>query len=632
LPAAEIQITSPSEGDVLASGSVAVTGTLKNASSATVNGVAATVNGQAFSATVVLADDETLIRAEAGEAFDEIHVVIDKRAPRIDILDPPRGTYVEPTTRDFHFTVNDTSLITQILFNGLNENTAQVPEILEPNIPLTGGLNVFQIEATDAANRTGYEHVCVLHGALQDPDLPIEGGIRLHIGRAALDAVEDTLAGVLMAQDLTALLGEGPHLDLGIFSVSVLGLTMPTPPEVMLTPNPASERVDLLIRLNEASLQLGVFITPDTPPIPFNVTARLIEITGALAIQIQAGQIVTQIEDLDIMVDDIRVTGSTPPAFPQDQEAQENLIEEIINGVLTVVLEQQLEGLFDGLLGALDDPIDLTLLGAQLRLTLTPDTISYGEGSISARIDVGVSLLNPPASAPPLAGYPGTPSLWMGVPVTDQLALVVDDDIITLLLYQLWRAGVLLPTIDAAFLAEYQELAILTTLLGSKLAGAIPGFQVGTPLALDIDLPLPIVTRVIEAEGKAGLRLSIGDMLMHIMRADDNTAIIDGAATLEIDAVLGVAQAEDGALKLDLDVVRNLTLFDVVTEAYRGAVEEKLEPDMGDLLSTIGTLLPGLVSNLPLPVIPYVSLGDVRVARTGPDEDFIAVFVDLVAP
>src|SRR5690606_22407432 len=96
--APEHTITAPAEGARIAAAEVVVEGTVaaEEGLTVTVNGVAATVVGESFSATVPLAEGENRLIARARDAQDNTGtrtrtVWRDDAAPRLLLADPPDG-------------------------------------------------------------------------------------------------------------------------------------------------------------------------------------------------------------------------------------------------------------------------------------------------------------------------------------------------------------------------------------------------------------------------------------------------------------------------------------------------------------------------------------------------------------
>ncbi len=182
------------------------------------------------------------------------------------------------------------------------------------------------------------------------------------------------------------------------------------------------------IVLNEFAVELALTIG-GREAIEVGVGAGRIEVNAVVMPRVVDGQLIIEVAMLDIDFFDLQIGVGRLPGFEDDPGGEQSLLEEILSDTLTVVIEDRLPELIGSALTALDDPIDLALLGAMLQLQLRPNVAVVSERGLSIRIDVTVALLNPPAQEPAIAGYVGRESVWDGVPDTDQFGLAVDDDL-----------------------------------------------------------------------------------------------------------------------------------------------------------------------------------------------------------
>ncbi|MCA9525174.1 MAG: hypothetical protein KC583_23175 [Myxococcales bacterium] len=625
-----VEFTSPTEGAVIPAGFVNVEGTVSGPVRAvTVNDREAAVNQGRFTLRLQLDSGTHELVARAGDAEDRITITVDAAPPRIDITSPARATYTADGQTDLEFTITDDAGLAQVLFDGdLFVEPGLGPDFLLSGLPLAIGWNILRLQATDTAGNQANEHVSVLHGELQDPAVAVPAAIRLQIGPAGIDSLEAVVLELLARQDLTAFLPD-PVFEGGPFRASVTDITYRDPPILEFTPTAGSLRVRA--RLEEAVLTLGLTVL-DNEVYEVGAGAAAIEVTGNIIPRVVDGQLSVRMEDLELTFTDLQVQAGGVPRFEENPEEGRALIEEIAGQVITLVAERLLPDLVAGLLGRLDDPINLELLGARLQLGLVPDVIVVSELGLSARVSVSVALENPAPGAPALDGYIGTRVRWDGVPETDAVGIAIDDDLINLLFYQVWRAGVLFPRLDRQSDLGMQA-GLVSSLLGSLVRRTNPDLDPETPIAIGTALPLPPVVRVQKQADAVGLVLGIGDMVVDV-DTDDAAALdlLDGAASLALTASVGVTANEAGALALDLDVVDTVAAFDVTTPALRGPDENSVEVPLNDLLGRLGVILPGLLREVPIPVLDFVTFTDLRVDTVGPDGSFIGVFGNLAPP
>lgn len=625
---AMIAITSPEGGTIVPGPFVDVTGTYTGPESAvTVNGDQAMLDGDTFTARVLLDGGEQEIIASGGGAEARITVQVDAQPPRIDIQSPIRGTWTEDAQLDFLFRVTDDAGLARVTFDGDREvDTGLAPDFAINGLPLAQGLNILRLEAFDVPGNSAKEHVTILQGPLEDPDVNIPGAIRLHIGPAGLDSIEQVAIRLLAEQDLTELI-PNPLFDEGPFRAEVSEIRYQMPPIFELTPTPGELGVQ--IRLEELVLVMSLQIG-EQEVYQIGAGAGAVEITGRITPRVRDGELFIPLEDLEVVFTDLQVQPGDVPRFEENPEEGQSLIEELASATVQVLAERYIPDLLDDLLGRIDEPIDIDVLGAALQVRLAPDVIVVSERGLSIRIDAGVVFLGDPPPGASLPGYVATRQPYDGVPDTDAIGISIDDDLLNLVLYQIWRTGVLLPRLDS--MTDLGGQAVLVTnVLGNLVRRAHPDIDPSTPIALETTLPLPPVVKVNKADGAVGLTIGIGDMDLQILT--DNAAampLVNGAASLQLETALGVVQDEEsGEITLDLDVQETIGLFDVIDEALRGAAENEMENTVNNLLGVAGNIVPTLLGDLAIPAIDLVTFTNLRTDVSGPDGTFITIFADV---
>lgn len=629
-----LDITSPEEGAVLATRRVTIGGTVTPAGTAVqVDGQAATVNGTAFEAQVELEAGTHTITATAGDATDTVTVTVDPIPPRIDITAPARGTWTEAGQVDLAFTVTDESGLASVTRNDLSVDPGLGPNFQLSGVPLSPGLNLMLLEATDAAGNSAREHVAILSGATRDPGAVLPGAARLHIGNAGIDAIERLALRVLEEQDLAALVPVDSLPDLGPFVIAVDEITYRRPATLELTPEP--ERLAFRMRLEALAIQLGLRVN-QRPLVPAFIGNSFVEISGYIIPSIVDGQVRIALEDIDAAFGDFEFQLREVPEFEENPQAGETFLAELATAVVEVFAAELVTGLIDQALGGLDTSFDLELLGAQLTLALIPSRIVVSQRGISVVIDGRVDLANPAPGAPAVPGYVTTPSNWTGAPQTDQIGIAVDDDFFNLFLYQIWRSGVLLPTLDQASLTDAgSQLRVITSLLGTTLGQVYPDVSPRTPLRVDTELPLPIVVAVRKAGDGIGLEVGIGDLDVQVDTDEaEPRRLLEGSASIRLlgDLAVVTQPAEEGdgeVLALKFTSRDTLTAFDVTNESLRGAVENSVEQPMNTLLQAAGDVVPGLLSGIPIPSLDFVSFAEIRIDAGQADPNFIEIIATL---
>lgn len=188
--APQIMITSPSDGAVLPTESLTVTGTVKDKSpiaSVSVNGQAASlIPDSRFSQSITLTEGENSITINATDAANNvgtasIQVTVritpegepDNDPPIITIISPLEGSYHNKSPIQIRGSIMDASAISHIHINGvpLDPGIALSGDIFTGNVYLEDNAEtVITIEATDEHGNNAQITIAVLHDT--DPPIP----------------------------------------------------------------------------------------------------------------------------------------------------------------------------------------------------------------------------------------------------------------------------------------------------------------------------------------------------------------------------------------------------------------------------------------------------------------------------
>jgi hypothetical protein len=627
----ELAITTAA-GTVTGQPQIVIEGTVTNTGAVTVNGVAAVVDGSAWVASLSGLNEGALtITATAGDQSATIDVVVDLTPPRIDITGPSRGHHTEAEQFDLAFTVTESvSHLVDVTRDGLPLDLDVGHSWTLAGIALNPGVSLFGLEAIDAGGHVIQEHIAVLQGPLRDPDERVDGALRMQLGTAAIDALETLAVNLIEAQNLVELL-PNPLLE----RPALITVERVTYDDLTVELVPGDGELALHATLEGMTIGIGLSVRPDDPPSMINVGVQRLVVDGALIPTIRAGRLVTDVPEdrVEVSFIGLQVALEQVPDFAADPEAEANLLEQVIGEALAIAIGQLVPDAMDGLLARLDEPIDLDLLGATLRLSLVPEVVLVNALGLSLIIGVDVGLAGAPNPPTDLAGYVTTPTRWNGVPDTDQFGLAIDDDLLNAVSFALWRSGVLLPVIDDAYITNGgAAFALVRNLLRGVALDADPALPRETPLKAVTHLPLPITSRFRKGDDdQIGLQIGLGEMSLDIYTDDAaDRKLVDGVASLILDTRVGAeTNAEDGSLNLLIDIDGYTSAFDVLDDSLRGLPEVAIEDRVGELLSAIGQLLPGLISGINLPAIDQVPLGAVHVDVVPQDANFLQLTVQL---
>lgn len=214
----KVVITSPADGFITVSDSIEVTGTASDAgggiSGVTVNGVVATLNGEAFTATVPLSSGQNTITATATDtvgntAQDTVTVARATSGPSLVITSPVDGSATNVQTISVTGTVSDSvSTVSSVTVNGVQATITG--GTFSASVTLSNGQNTITVVAGNAVGLNTTETVTVT----LDTDNPV-----LNVASPA--------DGAILSSNTVPVSGTATDATSGIASLAVNGATVP---------------------------------------------------------------------------------------------------------------------------------------------------------------------------------------------------------------------------------------------------------------------------------------------------------------------------------------------------------------------------------------------------------------------
>jgi RHS repeat-associated protein len=216
-----VDLVSPANGALLATGSVGVSGTVSAGATVSVNGQAATVSGTSWSTTLALADGTHVLTATAtnaaGTATDTATVTVDTTAPQVTIVAPAAGALTNQTLLPVTGTVTDASPVTSVSIDGTSFPVTAGS--FSGTAALAEGANTITVTAQDAAGNVGPASVAVTRDTiapLLTVDAPPDGPVTLLASVTASGTASDANG---VAQ--VSVNGASAALSAGAFSLAV---------------------------------------------------------------------------------------------------------------------------------------------------------------------------------------------------------------------------------------------------------------------------------------------------------------------------------------------------------------------------------------------------------------------------
>ncbi len=613
-----VGITSHKDFDVVSSSTILVKGSYTGQPTrVTVNGETAEFADGLFECRIVLEpmEGDQQIEVKADEATQTITVKLDMTYPRIDFSAPKRGSHQIAKQGTVEFDVEDEGGLDDVLFDGprgeYSVSSSSAHSSLSETYNL--GLNILQVTAKDLGGLTSHEHSAVLVGDLTAGDAVLKNAIRLHMGSAALSSLQNMLVQKIDNFDFSSLASSADAESNFNLTLKNITFTKPDSDRLNLSFNADQNQIDFKIHFSRVQAQMEYKLSHNVT-IPFSANLASLDVSGGLYIAMDQGKLKVELRDVDPKLEGLQITLGTLPANYQGTESELTIIiEEVIANFVKQKIDEFVPGFIEPIVSKLDEPFDLTLLGAQLSLGLKPSTVVITSKGLSARVDVGIDLKNPATEKPPIAGYVGNGSHWDGVHDTDNLALSIDTNLFNAFAYRIWESGALFPTIDQAFLDQNgSTLRIILSFFGNLLHNAYSEINATTPLSLTATPKLPIQVKAL-SEGNAQLELGVGALAIHV-QTDDAAArdLLDGSASIRMKTTLSVKKQGQKTL-LGLSFSDELVAFDVETESLRGNIEASVETPFMKILNQLLPLVGSIVSGIELPSFDLFSIDNIKV-------------------
>jgi PKD repeat protein len=164
----QISITTPLDNEQIYSNTVYISGTMENAATVKVNGVAATVSGNTFWAKLTLTAGSNTLTAIATDPYSRTAVqsitVVNAYNGQIviTITSPEDGATINGDSVMFAGTVtNAVSHETGVTVNGVAAALVN-GQFAVSNVPLSEGFNIITVTATDTAGTTATQYIAVI--------------------------------------------------------------------------------------------------------------------------------------------------------------------------------------------------------------------------------------------------------------------------------------------------------------------------------------------------------------------------------------------------------------------------------------------------------------------------------------
>lgn len=619
-PPVEVRVTidTPRSGAVVGP-EVLVAGSIFGAAqgSVLVAGAPVALERGRFSRTLSLPDGWHVLTVEhpGSGAQATVEVRVDARPPAVEVTSPQPGTMLEGAGElRVGWRVSDESPISRIVVAGTPVGSSQVDDARV--VPIHSGLNLLEVRAEDAGGNGASEHVAVLAGPFSDPGDALADAVWVRLGPALLETLSARAAAALDALDLASLVpGDGPLLQAGPVTVEVAGIEHAPGAQVRFSAEGDALRAELA--LEGLAARLAISLGDGGARLEVALEADRAEVAAALRISSDAGRFSVRPEapQLDLIRPRLTVSNPDHPELADTLELPGDLLAEVEERVARAALQAGV-GLMDELAERLTEPFVYEVAGVEVVAELSALRARTAGGGLDLALSgkVAARCQDGPARDP---GVPRTVGHEGYRPGGRGLAVAVRDDLVNAMLHEAWRCGALSVRLDQRLIdAVRGEVTLVAGMLGglSERLGVDPE----TPMALQLDAPLPPVVTPVGEEGAIGVGL--GDLRLSFL---DQTGRALAAGRLSVLLAAGVVRDRVAGVGL---AVRQATFdLDVDDPEVKRAAEAPLEPWVGALAVSADGFLAGALRPVTLPEVWGVTLGDLRIGDDRTDGAWLVV-------
>jgi hypothetical protein len=375
---------------------------------------------------------------------------------------------------------------------------------------------------------------------------------------------------------------------------------------------------------------------------PFTVTANNVQIDADVNVWSSNGQIQVAVLNLSVPEPDIDI--SIDNIFGSLFNWLIDLIvDSFVTSVITDMIEQEIMAVVPDLLHDLLEGLSMNFgfdfydwsyeIAADFDQFNCTDglnvwlgfSMDYGDGSWQ------VAPNTPDLPGSLLTSY-GEPTLGNVIPGTStpyEFGVVLSDDSLNLALHVMHRSGLLSLDLDEETLEMFGVTGfnLTTGAMGFFFPGLWGHYGMSAPVIIKLRPKLPPVFNVNPTKDGVDTEIQLGEFQLQMTTNDEVWAQIALAiylpTTISIDTDAQTIDLTFGEVEMYSD------LFDTLTGiSGNTALFETFLPDLVQAL--LPMLLNGVLDNFPIPSLEGFTLDVIGFTKTGPQNDWIGVFGDLV--
>jgi hypothetical protein len=206
------------------------------------------------------------------------------------------------------------------------------------------------------------------------------------------------------------------------------------------------------------------------------------------------------------------------------------------------------------------------------------------------------------------------------------LRLVLRDELINVVLHELWRGGHFDLRVDQDFLeARKAEVALVAGFLGDALKGLPDPPDPETPMWVRLSPRLPPVA-TLDLPVSAGLRLGIGDLALEFWAEGGSAPLLSEHLSLRMDGQLRSVEDRLRIQVSTLDLALDLDTADPALAALEAGIEAGVRQVFAGLVPTLA----GALADFPMPSAPGFTLANLMLGTQPECGGAIVLQADLV--
>jgi hypothetical protein len=563
--------------------------------------------------------------------------VLRLNGPTITLASPARGEFETQPAVVVAGTASDPLGVAVVDVQG-NPVPLAANGAFSETIPLTPGLNIIDVDATNGGGISSKVSLSVVCGPFQGASQPVANALALRLDAEALTAIGNAAASQLGGTTLAnAILAHNPlytgtWAPLG-FTVASAQVTATSAsfgqPTLTLAPLPGAlsvvaviPQVDLVANAQSIG-GIPYSITGDVTADSATVTAQIVftVVNGALTSSVTSSQVTLQNFNWGLNGFPTFLTGLASSWV-------EGLIQSEVEKQVETIVPQELQKAMGGLANGFSQ----TILGSTADFTVAPSSVVQDAAGMSLLASANVSMTA-------VTGYqplPAPGSFYLGAPPPQNVGpqpgffASVNQDLMNRAAFAAWQSGILDLRLNDQSTSSFPVPPALA-LDGAFLQSWIPqtkGLFPGTdPMEIDIVPLLPPI--FVPAAAPYALEADLGELDLSVYDiVNPQAPVLVATIAVHVKLTAGVTVTA-GVLTLNLDptmtIDASLVTCPLVPDLDSNAIANFVEFSVPPLLQAAANTWTGWA----LPVYPGLSPSNITATEDGPQQTFVTVAGDL---